>query len=246
MDRFVYIAMTAATQTELAQARNVNNLANAVTTGFRGALDAFVSRPVSGPGFDSRTYASDEKLWIDFAPGATYATGRSLDVAIDGDGWIVVQALDGTEAFTRAGDLRVDPTGILTTAGGLPVLGDGGPIAVPPHESIIVGSDGTISIRPLGQEANLLAQVDRIRLVNPPREDLERREDGLIRRIDGEEEEPDPGVRLMSGMLESSNVRTVDAMVKMIEYSRQFEMQMKMIKTAEENDSAAAKLLGLS
>lgn len=246
MDRLVYIAMTAATQTELAQARNVNNLANAVTTGFRGALDAFVSRPVSGPGFDSRTYAVDDKLWIDFNPGTNYATGRSLDVAINGDGWIVVEALDGTEAFTRAGDLRVDPTGILTTAGGLPVLGDGGPILVPPHESISVSDDGTISIRPLGQEANLLAQLDRIRLVNPAREDLERGEDGLIRRIDREEEPPDPDVRVMSGMLESSNVRTVDAMVKMIEYSRQFEMQMKMMQTAEENDSAAAKLLGLT
>jgi flagellar basal-body rod protein FlgF len=246
MDRMLYVAMSGAKETALAQARNTQNLANASTTGFKASLDAFASRPVIGPGHDTRTFAVTEDMRVDLSPGALQATGRDLDVALQGEGWIAVQAPDGAEAYTRAGDLRVDSVGLLTTGTGLPVLGDGGPIAVPPFQTLEIGSDGTISIRPLGQEANTLAQVDRIKLVNPDPTELVRGEDGLIRHAQGLEQPPDAGVNLVNGMLESSNVNTVEAMVRMIDLARHFEMQVKMMKTAEDNDAASASLLRLS
>jgi flagellar basal-body rod protein FlgF len=246
MDRMLYVAMSGAKETALAQARNTQNLANASTTGFKASLDAFSSRHVTGPVHETRTYAVAEDMRVDLSPGPLQATGRDLDVAVQGEGWIAVQAPDGGEAYTRAGDLRVDSVGLLTTGTGLPVLGDGGPIAVPPFETLEIGSDGTISIRPLGQEANTLAQVDRIKLVNPDPTELVRGEDGLIRHAQRLEQPPDAGVNLVNGMLESSNVNTVEAMVRMIDLARHFEMQVKMMKTVEDNDAASASLLRLS
>ncbi|TVP82158.1 flagellar basal-body rod protein FlgF [Thioalkalivibrio sp.] len=246
MDRMLYVAMSGAKETALAQARNTHNLANASTTGFKASLDAFASRPVTGSGHDTRTYAVTEDMRVDLSPGPLQATGRDLDVALQGEGWIAVLAPDGGEAYTRAGDLQVDSVGLLTTGTGLPVLGDGGPIAVPPFQTLEIGSDGTISIRPLGQEANTLAQVDRIKLVNPDPAELVRGEDGLIRHVQRLEQPPDAGVNLVNGMLESSNVNTVEAMVRMIDLARHFEMQVKMMKTAEDNDAASASLLRLS
>ena len=246
MDRMLYVAMSGAKETALAQARNTHNLANASTTGFKASLDAFSSRHVTGPVHETRTYAVAEDMRVDLSPGPLQATGRDLDVAVQGEGWIAVQAPDGGEAYTRAGDLRVDSVGLLTTGTGLPVLGDGGPIAVPPFETLEIGSDGTISIRPLGQEANTLAQVDRIKLVNPDAAELVRGEDGLIRHAQRLEQPPDAGVNLVNGMLEASNVNTVEAMVRMIDLARHFEMQVKMMKTAEDNDAASASLLRLS
>ncbi len=246
MDRMLFVAMSGAKETALAQARNTQNLANANTTGFKASLDAFASRPVSGPGYNTRTYAVTEDQRVDFSPGPLQATGRDLDVALQGEGWIAVQAPDGTEAYTRAGDLRVDALGQLTTGTGLAVLGEGGPIAVPPAQSLEIGTDGSISIRPLGQDANALAIVDRIKLVNPDPADLVRGEDGLIRHFQSEEQPADAQVTLVSGMLEASNVNTVEAMVKMIDLARHFEMQVKMMKTAEDTDAASASLLRLS
>jgi len=246
MDRMLYVAMSGAKETALAQARNTHNLANASTTGFKASLDAFSSRHVTGPVHETRTFAVTEDMRVDLSPGPLQATGRDLDVALQGEGWIAVQAPDGGEAYTRAGDLRVDSVGLLTTGTGLPVLGDGGPIAVPPFETLEIGSDGTISIRPLGQEANTLAQVDRIKLVNPDAAELVRGEDGLIRHAQRLEQPPDAGVSLVNGMLEASNVNTVEAMVRMIDLARHFEMQVKMMKTAEDNDAASASLLRLS
>lgn len=246
MDRMLYIAMSGAKETAFAQTSNSHNLANANTTGFRAALDVFETRPVVGPVFDSRSYIVREGKGIDFTHGPLQSTGRELDVAIRGEGWIAVQAPDGTEAYTRAGDLRVDALGQLSTGTGLPVLGDAGPIALPPFESLLIGNDGTISIRPLGAETNALANVDRIKLVLPDNDDLYRGEDGLIRHVDGEPLEPDAAVTLVHSMLEASNVNTVESLVTMIELSRHFEMQVKMMKTAEENDSASASLLRMS
>lgn len=246
MDRMLYVAMSGAQETSLAQARNTHNLANASTTGFKASLDAFSSRHVSGPVHETRTYAVAEDMRVDLSPGPLQATGRDLDVAVQDRGWIAVQAPDGSEAYTRAGDLRVDSMGQLTTGTGLPVLGDGGPVAIPPFQTLEIGSDGTISIQPLGQEANTLARVDRIKLVNPDPAELVRGTDGLIRHAEGLEQPPDAAVNLVSGMLEASNVNTVDAMVRMIDLARHFEMQVKMMKTAEDNDAASAALLRMS
>lgn len=247
MDRMLYLAMTGAKQTMVSQAVNTNNLANVSTTGFKADLEQFRSMPVFGPGMPSRVYAMAESPATDLTNGTFRTTGRELDVAIQGDGWIAVQAPDGTEAYTRAGDLHIDGSGLLTTGTGLPVIGtNGGPILVPENEKFEVGIDGTISVRPVGQAASALAEIDRIKLVNPPLETLSKAEYGLMVMEDGEAAPPDANIRIMSGMLETSNVNAVESMVNMIELSRQYEMQVKMMKTAEENDASATQMMRMS
>lgn len=246
MDRLVYIAMSGAKETLRAQAANSHNLANASTTGFRADLSAFQSQAVAGDGLPSRVYAVDASVGWDSSGGALEQTGRDLDVAVQGPGWLAVQAPDGTEAYTRAGDLRVDAGGLLQTGAGHPVLGDGGPIAVPPHASITVARDGSVSIVPLGQGAETVATVGRIKLVNPPDGALERGTDGLFRLRDDTQAEADAGVHLTSGVLESSNVNVAEAMTQMIELARRYELQVKAIRTAEEDAGAATRLLQTS
>jgi flagellar basal-body rod protein FlgF len=245
MDRMLYVAMTGARETLRAQTANNHNLANASTTGFRADLQAFQARRVVGDGYDSRVYATAATTGFDDTSGAMQATGRDLDVAVQGDGFIAVQGPDGREAYTRAGDLRVDTLGQLRTGTGLAVLGDGGPISVPPNASLLVGGDGTISIVPLGQGPDTKATVGRIKLVNPPTGDLEKGSDGLFRMTDGTDAPADASARLMSGVLESSNVNVADAMVNMIELSRRFDMQVRAMKSAEDNGAASARLLSM-
>ena len=243
MDKLLYVAMSGAKETLRAQAANSHNLANASTTGFRADLAAFQSRAVVGSGYASRVYATNATTGWDPTVGAQISTGRDLDVAVQGDGFLAVQGRDGREAYTRAGDLRVDPNGQLLTGTGLPVLGDGGPVSVPPNVSLSIAPDGTISIVPLGQGPETTASVGRIKLVNPPRESLDRGADGLFRQRDGTDAASDASVRVTSGVIESSNVNTADSMVNMIELARQFELQVKAIRSAEENGAASAQLL---
>ncbi len=247
MDRMLYLAMSGAKQTMLAQAVNTNNLANASTAGFRADLEQSRSMPVFGPGMPSRVYAMTERPGVDFTPGPVNATGRELDVAVQGEGWIAVQAPDGREAYTRAGDLRITSAGILTTGAGHPVLGNGGaPIAIPPAEKLEIGVDGTVSIRPVGQGPNVLAEVDRIKLVNPPLQELTKGEDGLIRMRNGEEAPPDAAVTLATGSLEGSNVSPVEAMVNMIELARTYEAQVRIMNVAKENEAATDQMMRMA
>ena len=245
MDRFLYIAMSGAKETMRAQAVNNHNLANVSTTGFRADLAAFQSRAVAGSGYDSRAYATSSTAGWDSSIGSMQGTGRDLDVAVNGQGWIAVQANDGTEAYTRAGDLRVDPSGLLTNGAGHPVLGDGGPISIPQNSSLSIGGDGSISIVPLGQGPETTATIGRIKLVNPTAASMVRGNDGLFRTVDGNAAPSDATVSLMGGTLESSNVNVADAMVNMIELSRHYELQVKAMRTAEENAANSAQLLKL-
>jgi flagellar basal-body rod protein FlgF len=243
MDRMLYVAMSGAKETLMAQAANSNNLANANTTGFLADMQQFRSMPVFGDGHPTRVYALSERPAIDFKSGAMVQTGRELDVALNGKGWIAVQAPDGSEAYTRRGDLKLDANGLLTTGNGLPVTGNGGPIAIPPAEKIDIAPDGTISIRPLGQAANELAIVDQIRMVNPANSDLEKGNDGLMRLKPGVTAEPDASLQLVNGTLEGSNVNVVDSMVDMIELARRFEIQVKMMKTSEEMEQSSSSIM---
>jgi flagellar basal-body rod protein FlgF len=243
MDKFLYISMSGAKETLRAQTVNNHNLANASTTGFRADLSAFQTRAVAGSGHASRAYATNATSGFNETQGALVQTGRDLDVGVHGSGWIAVQAPDGREAYTRMGDLRVDATGMLRNGAGLPVLGDSGPLSVPPNASVMVGSDGTVSIVPLGQGAETTALVGRIKLVNPGSDAVTRGDDGLFRMKDGADAPADASVQLASGVLESSNVNVADAMVNMIELSRHFDLQVKAMRTAEENAAASAQLL---
>lgn len=246
MDRLLYVSMSGAKQVMLAQGAVSNNLANANTIGFREDFQAFRAMPVYGPGEPTRVYAMAERPGTDLAPGAIQTTGGDLDIAIDGDGWIAVQANDGSEAYTRSGDLRIAGGGVLVTGAGHPVLGNGGPIVIPAAEKIDVAGDGTISVRTVGQEANALTVLDRIKLVKPDAKQLFKGDDGLMRVQSGQDAEPDASVKLLSGALESSNVNTIEALVQQITLGRQFELQIKMMKTAEENDSATSQMMRLS
>ncbi len=245
MDRLLYVAMGGAKETMRAQAANNHNLANVSTTAFRADLSAFQSRAVAGSGYASRVYATNSTTGWDSSSGSLQNTGRDLDVAVNGSGWIAVQGANGKEAYTRAGDMRVDPTGMLTTGAGHPVLGDGGPITVPPNASLMVGGDGSISIVPLGQGPETTAIVGRLKLVNPAANLLQRGEDGLFRMTDGTDAASDATVKVTSGALESSNVNIADAMVNMIQLSRHYDLQVKAMRTAEDDASSAAQLLKL-
>jgi len=250
MDKALYISMTGASQNMLAQKNHANNLANVNTTAFKADLAQARAMPVFGEHYPSRAYAMTERPATDFAQGTLIQTGRDLDIAVAGEGWIAVQAPDGTEAYTRSGDLTIDVNGMLRTGSGLPVLGNAGPVALPPAAKVQVGTDGTISIIPLGAGPNEIAEIDRIKLVNPPAQQLEKGQDGLMHlRPEFQTGEPlvaDGAVRVEPGFLEASNVNAVDALTQIISLSRQFELQVKVMQSADENSERAARLLQIS
>lgn len=246
MDKSLYLSMTAASNTMLSQAAVANNLANAQMPGFRADLEQFRSMPVFGEGHPSRVYAMSERPGVDFTPGTINRTGNPLDFAVNGDGWIAVQAADGTEAYTRRGDMHLNNFGVLENGNGQMVLGNGGPIAMPPADNVVIGNDGTISIRPAGQDEKTLAVVDRIKLVNPPLEDLYKGQDGLFRLRSGELANIDASIRLAPESLETSNVNLVSSMIKMIEHARRFELDIKAMTAAKENDEVGTRILSLN
>ncbi len=245
MDRLLYVAMTGAKQLMQAQTLVAHNLANIGTSGFRADLARFHAEPIEGPGYPSRVNTVASGLGFDHSQGTLVQTGGVLDVAVDGQGWLAVQAADGTEAYTRGGSLHVNELGLLQTERGELVLGDNGPLSVPPHTQISVAKDGTVSIVPQGQGPNTLAQVGRLKLVNPDVGDLEKRPDGLVRAIGTDEIEPDADVKIASGFIETSNVNIAGTMVQMIEIARQFEVSVRMMRVADENASRAASIASL-
>jgi flagellar basal-body rod protein FlgF len=241
MDRLIYTSMTGAKHLFNRQAVLANNLANASTTGFRADLVAQRAVPTQGGAPGARIFSLETTTGSDFTPGPMLATGRALDVAVQGSGWIAVQGLDGNEAYTRAGNLQINVDGTLTLPNGLPVMGDGAPITVPADARLQIAVDGTISAKTANSPT--VNQVGRIKLVNPEANQMVKGLDGLFRTRDGEPADADPNVRVADGTLEGSNVNVVEAMVGMIAAARQFEMQMKMLAVAEQNEQKAGSLL---
>jgi len=238
MDRLIYTALSGANATLQRQDLLANNLANVSTTGFRAEMQAFRAVPVRGDGASTRAFAAETSLGMDMRPGPIQSTGRALDVAAQGNAWFAVQALDGTEAYTRAGAFQVDAEGTLVTPSGLPVLGDGGPITLPLNAQVDVGGDGSITAT-VGNAAP--QQVGRLKLV-VPEGGLRRGDDGLFRSDQGQLP-TDAAARVQPGALEGSNVSAIETMVAMISAARQFEQQMKALKSAEEREQGAARLL---
>jgi flagellar basal-body rod protein FlgF len=246
MDRALYVGMSGATQTLRAQAANSNNLANASTAGFRAQLLEAQAVPVQGPGFASRFNTQSIEQGWDSSAGTVSQTGRDLDVAMRPDRWLAVQTADGGEGYTRAGNLHVDAYGQLLTANGQPVLGDGGPISVPPYSSINIGADGSISIVPAGQGPGTLSQVGRLKVVQATPDQLGRGNDGLMRAAPGVTLDSAAGETVTPGALEGSNVDLATTMVTMIQLARQFDLQTKLMKSVEDNSQAAASLLRMA
>lgn len=246
MDRLIYTAMSGAKHAFLQQAGVAQNLANASTTGYRAMEHKFRAVQVQGEGLPTRAFVVDASVANVFDQGPLMATGRPLDVAVQGAGWIAVETPDGGEAYTRAGNLQTNANGQLQTASGLNVLGDGGPISVPPDNRIAIAPDGTVSGIPLFGVPNNVAVAGRIKLVNPPENELVRGGDGLFRTRAGTPAEIDPNVKLAPASLEGSNVNPVDSMVSMISLARQFEMQIKMLQTADANARQASQILSMN
>jgi flagellar basal-body rod protein FlgF len=238
MDRMVYLSMAGAKATMQRQDTLANNLANVSTNGFRAELQAFRAVPVRGDGASTRVYALESTVGYNADAGAVQATGRAMDVAMKGNAWLGVQALDGTEAYTRAGSLDLSSDGTLVTRSGLPVMGEGGPIVVPPNSEVSIANDGTVTAR---NASGRTTPVGKLKLVTPEAK-LQRGEDGLFRAAEGDLA-ADPNARVQDGALEGSNVSPVETMVAMIAAARQFESQMKMLQTADQNEQSATKLL---
>ena len=238
MDRMIYLSMSGAKATMQRQDTLANNIANVSTPGFRAELQAFRAVPVQGSGASTRAYSLETTTGYDASAGAVTATGRNLDVAVKGKSWLTVQALDGTEAYTRGGALEVSNDGTLTTRSGLPLMGDGGPLQVPPNAAVSIGADGTVSAK--GSDGKNTA-IGKLKLVTPDAP-LRRGDDGLFRAADGDLSADDTA-RVQDGALEGSNVSAVESMVAMISAARQFEAQMKMIQTADADEKSAAQLL---
>ena len=241
MDRMIYLSMSGAKATMQRQDALASNLANVSTTGFRAELQAFRAVPVQGSGASTRVYALETTTGYDPSQGPITATGRNLDVAVKGNSWLSVQALDGTEAYTRGGALDLSNDGTLTTRGGLPVLGDGGPLQVPANSVVSIGADGTVSATSANGRSSAIGKLKLVTSEVP----LIRGEDGLFRGASGDLSADDTA-RVQDGALEGSNVSPVETMVAMISAARQFEAQMKMLQTAEANEKAAAQLLTMT
>jgi len=246
MDRLIYTAATGAKHILEQQATTSNNLANVNTTGFRAQLDVFRAVPVQSEGLPTRAFVVNSTPAADFTPGALQITGRELDVAVKGEGWLAVQMPDGTEAYTRNGSLQTSQNGLLTTAGGMTIAGEGGPITIPPDVTVTVGGDGTISTISTTDQPAASNILGRLKLVNPPAGNMVRGDDGLFRLKDGGAAQADPAVRVAGGALEGSNVSAVDSMVNMISLARSFETQMSLLKNAENNAAKATQILALN
>ena len=246
MDKMIYTAMTGAKHILEQQATTAHNLANATSTGFKAQVDSFRAVPVIGQGLPTRAFVVDSTVGADFNSGAIEHTGRDLDVAVQGNGWLVVQRPDGSEGYTRNGSLKVNENGVLQTSNGLTVMGDGGPISIPPDVTVSIGKDGTISSVTNNTLPGPATVIGRLKLVNPDTANLKRSEEGVFITKNGAQAEMDANVSVVGGALESSNVNVVDAMVNMISLARQFEMQMKLVQSAENNANKASQLFNMS
>jgi len=235
--------MTGAKQIMQAQAVNNHNIANSSTTGYRADGVAFTSEPIYGPGYATRVNAVAGDAGTDFSSGVMMSTSRPLDVAVNGKGFIAVRGADGTEAYTRAGDLQVTALGAVITSTGFPVLSESGPLTVPPSTQVTIGTDGTVSVVPLGLSAAAQSQVDRIKLVNPSTKDLQKGSDGLLRLKSGAKAKTDETVTITSGELESSNVNAAQSLVNMIELQRLYELQIKSISSTDQNEQSAQRMM---
>ncbi|MBV1777110.1 flagellar basal-body rod protein FlgF [Burkholderiaceae bacterium DAT-1] len=245
MDRLIYVAMTGAKHSAYEQATIANNLANVNTPGFRSQLTAFRAVPTEGGvGVPTRTFVVDQTTGSDFTQGALQTTGRNLDVSMTSAGFLTLQTPAG-EAYTRNGSLQLDTNGTLIGTNGYPVIGDGGPIVIPPNSVVTFGSDGTVTAAPSNNPAQTTA-VGRMKLVQPDERLLDRGSDGLFRTRDGSPVEASPNAAMMSGALEASNVNPVNQLVSMIASQRQYEMQVQLLQEASQNAKAVSQIMVLS
>lgn len=245
MDRLIYTSLTAMRGSMSRQTAIANNLANAQTPGFRADMAEAQALWLQGKGLDARALSSEEVLGADMRAGTVVATGRDLDIAMQGDALLVVQAQNGEEAYTRRGDLQLSPSGLLTTGDGRPVQGAQGPLTLPPADAISIDVEGRVWIVPQGGDPENPQEVDRLRLATPAGSDIVKGLDGLFRVKGGGILPDDPEARLITRSIEGSNVAATTALVEMIEASRSWDTNLKLISDARDMDSATANLMQL-
>lgn len=246
MDKLLWVALSGASESMVAQSIKANNLANVSTPGFRAMLEQQRSIQAFGDGLPTRVYTGTESPGHNFSVGGFKQTGKDLDVSIQNQGWFAVTGQDGTEGYTRRGDMQITAEGLLINGAGQTVLGEGGPISMPPAEQITISDDGTIYIKPVGSEAGTSVAVDKLKLVNPESKQLVQREDGLFTNADGSLAEIDFAVTVRSQSIEMSNVNAIGELVDLINLARRHELDIKMMKKAEENDQASARILQIT
>jgi len=244
MDKLIYSSLSAMRSAMARQTMTANNLANANTVGFRGEMSSSTALWLKGDGFDSRATNSGEVTSADMSEGTINETGRDLDVALQGkDTLLAVQSREGDEAYTRRGDLQIGDSGLLTTGDGMPVLGDGGPSTLPPYDRLVIAGDGTISIVPQGGDPTQMQMVDRLKLVSTNGSAVAKGLDGLFRPQSGGTLGADPQAAVRQGAIEGSNVNVSTTLIDMIEASRDWDMQVKMMSSAQDIDKASADLM---
>jgi flagellar basal-body rod protein FlgF len=245
MDKLIHTSLSAMRATMARQAATANNIANASTTGFRAEMTSVRPLWITGPGLPDRAVASEEVQAADMSGAATVATGRPLDIALNGDALLTVQAENGDESYTRRGDLIVSGSGLLTTGDGHPVIGEGGPVTVPPADQMRIDKDGTLWIVPAGGDANAPQKIDRLKLASPAGSNIVKHIDGLFRVRGGGALPGDPEASVTAGALEGSNVNPTTALVDMIDASRSWDTQIKLLTTARDLDTETANLMKL-
>lgn len=245
MDPILIHATTGGSANFSRQQIAANNLANINTPGFKADLFQAELLTIKNEysNMSAQTYVVQKANGINTTPGDIVHTGNDLDVAIDGDAWMVVKDSKGVEAYTRGGTLRLNAQGQLTTASGKPIMGNGGAIAIPPSRSIEIGSDGTISAVPIDGDGKALAVLDRIKLVKLDKTNIVKNEEGLLLLKKGSPTPADNSVKIVQHAIEGSNVNAIDQMVGMISSGRDFESQMKLLSTADDNAQRLAQLL---
>ena len=248
MDKLVYTAATGLRAHMQAQAAIANNMANVSTTGFRADRVVFDRIELKGGGaqLEARAPTSEEVTDADRAPGAIQSTGRALDAAITGNtDWLAVQAGDGSEAYTRRGDLEIAPSGVLQTGDGFIVQGQSGPITIPPHDSLSIAADGTITIVPQGGDVRNPQVLDRLKLVDTKGSVTLKGMDNLLRVKGGGTLPANMDAKVQSAALEGSNVNMTQALVDMIENQRSYEVQANLMKSAKDMDESSTSVMRL-
>ena len=246
MDRLIYSSLAAMRGAMARQATIANNLANVNTVGFRGEFTSAEAEWLRGSGLNGRATMSQDVTGANMTAGAVQATGRDLDIALNGDALLTVQASDGSEAYTRRGDLQLSDSGLLTTGDGMPLLGASGPITLPPADSVSIGKDGQIWIVPQGGDPKSPQSVDTIKLVSAQGSTIKKGLDGLFHVAGGGSLPSDPDATLTSKSIEGSNVNASATLVDMIDASRSWEAQIKMLTTAQDMDKSASALMQIS
>lgn len=246
MDRLVYTAYSGLRSRMAAQAAIANNMANASTVGFRADKIGFEQLALKGGAHEARALTAGEVIDADRKNGAVIATGRDLDVALEGNAWLAVQAGDGEEAYTRRGDLTIAPSGVLQTGDGFPVIGGSGPITIPPAAKVTIGPDGSVLVVPPGGEIDKPQIVDRLKLVDPNGSETVKGTDNLLRVKGGGALPDNPDAKVLAGSLEQSNVNMTDTLVQMIENQRSYEVQARLLSTAKDMDDGGASLMRLN